>query len=65
MVQSDEGRLGIAVLLAFLMHQVAVPRQDEGRMGMQHPARRHLSGEGDHPEEETLQMASDEDGTSL
>ena len=43
MVLSDAEKLGIAETLACLMHLVVVPRQDEGRMEMQHPAKRLLA----------------------
>jgi hypothetical protein len=42
-VLSDEGKLGTPAVLAFLTHLAVVPRQDEGRMGRQRPARKRLA----------------------
>ena len=64
MVQSDEGKLGNADSLASLTHLVVVPTQDEGRMVMQHPARRRLAGAYVHLVVKMHQKASGEGGTS-
>ena len=63
---SDEGKLGTPAVLAFLMHLIVVPRQDEGRMETQRPARRRLA-EADARLDLVMQKhwkALGEDGTS-
>ena len=64
MVLSDEGKLGIPAVLAFQMHLVVGPRQDESRTERQRPAKRHLVEASVHLSVQRHQKALGEDGTS-
>lgn len=64
MVLFDKGKQEIAGFLAFQTHLVVVPRLGEGRMEMQHPARKRLSTEDVHLVVERHLTALGEDGTS-
>jgi hypothetical protein len=64
MVLFDEGKQDIAGFLASRTHLAVVPRQDEGRMEMQHPARKRLSTGDVHLVVKRHLTALGEDGTS-
>lgn len=65
MVLSDAEKLDIAGSLACLTHLVVVPRQGEGQMVMQHPAKKLLAKAGVHLEVKMHQKVLGEGETSL